>query len=105
MFWMQKAALLCSTTGRANTLQSQIESRLAGKDLRVLEVEQSSNQGTVRPNLIVVVQYNVKADADQVWTDITTADTNKWIVTPSFAAYGEMNDDGSLSQLLGRIDW
>lgn len=102
MYWGQKAQLLCDTQAHADQLENQILNFLSTKSPRYLDVEQSSTS-TARPSVIVVIEYDNQADADQVWARIQNAHTN-FLVAPSFAAYAQWNDDGSLNTQLGRID-
>jgi hypothetical protein len=105
MYWRQKASILGTNQNRTNQIQTLIENELAGKDTRYVDVEQSTTQGKRAPTLIVVVEYNVQADADAVWADVQSANASGWIDSPSFATYAAFNDDGTFNQSLGRIDW
>lgn len=106
MYWHQKAALLCNNNQRANTLLRNIQNAIAGMTLvQPATLELSSTQGTIRPNLIVIIEYVDQADADSIWQQVTTANTSGWIVSPSWASYASFDDDGTLNTLIERIDW
>lgn len=105
MYWRQKASILGTTQARTDQLETAIRNELAGKNTRYVDVGQTSTQGKVAPTLIVVVEYNVKADADAVWADVKSSNTSGFIRSPSFASYAEFNDDGTINNLIERIDW
>lgn len=102
MYWLQKGQLTCQNTQRRDQLSQQITNYLVDKNTRrVLVVNGTSVE------LIFRVEYSAQVDADTVWQDLMTADVSGWIVSPSFAGYGqfpETVDDGEFV-LLGRRDW
>jgi hypothetical protein len=105
MYWRQKAAMICDTQNHLNTLTNQISSFLAGVQLKSPAViEQSSTQGRGAA-CILIADYVLQADADQAWSSVKAAQTNAWIITPSFATYAAMNDDGTVNTLIERITW
>ena len=106
MYWLQKARILCTTQQRANQLENQINTQLAGVSLRnPVFIQQIADAGQPRPRLVIYAEYLIKAEADNIWAQITTANTNGWIVSESVVIYAAMNDDGSLNTLIDRQVW
>ena len=106
MYWLQKARILCTNQNRTNQLENTLQTRLAGLDMRSpLFFQQVVDSGQTRPRIVIYAEYNVQAEADSVWSDITTARTSGWIVSESVVIYAAMNDDGSMNSLIDRQVW
>jgi hypothetical protein len=105
MYWRHKGQLLGTSQARTDQLQALIVNYLADKNTRSKEIYQSTTS-TTQPSLIIMVTYNLKADADSVWADIQNARTSNWIVSPSWVAYGQFPETALESYaLLDRIEW
>lgn len=105
MYWHQKAAMVCDTQAHLDSLTNSVSSWLSGKTMKwPPTIEQSGTQGRGAA-CIIVADYVNQADADQAWTFVKNAQSNAWVIAPSFAVYSAMNDDGTVSAITERINW
>jgi hypothetical protein len=104
MFWHQKGAMSCDTPAHLDTLINSISAFLAGKQMKAPPQIIQGNQGS-GPVCIIIADYVNKADADQAWTFVKNAESNAWIVAPSWASYASMDDAGFVVDLIERIEW
>lgn len=103
MYYRQKGELIFDTVAHRNTRLSQVTTYLSNKSTRSKTVvARTSPEG---PAMTIIVDYNDKADSDQVWADVQamrdTAD-----ITGGFMGYAAVAEvDTEVGELYGYRWW
>jgi hypothetical protein len=103
VYYLQKGDLVFSTVARRDARQAQLQTYLNGVTARNKSLRPYTS--TDGPSLSIIVDYDLKAEADQVWADVQamkdTAD-----VTGGFMGYGSVAEAaGEVSASLGYRWW